>query len=235
MSTLKSKTLRGLAVAGVTVGIVAASSSAAFAQEIVVEGTVYIPTAVAVGANPMELTITPTAGNTVEGAAVTLTPDDPAVLDFNPTDGFCTDGDAGSISCTVPGTLPADGQLLTFNAVVADGATAESDLGFGVELWADAVEPSTLHTGLSIGSTNLVDNEAPEPTEPPTDEATEEPSDDATDAPTEADTSEAAAEETLPTTGNSTGIMIGAAAAIAVAGAGALIIARRRKTAAGWE
>ncbi|WP_204745580.1 LPXTG cell wall anchor domain-containing protein [Glycomyces paridis] len=235
MSTLKTNVLRGVAATGVAAGIVAASSGAAFAQDtIVAEALIYIPSAVVVGSNPLELTITPTTSDEVTGSVVTITPDDRAVLDFNPIGADCADGADGSLVCTVPGVLPADGVLLELDAVVADTATAESDLGFGLLFEADDVSPATMHTGLALGSTDLVDNEAPE--EPATEEPTEEPTA-GEEQPSEENPTgeESSAQSTLPTTGGNAGLMIAAAAAVAVAGAGALVFARRRKAAASWE
>jgi len=235
MSTLKTNVLRCAAATGVAAGIVAVASSAAFAQDtIVAEATIFIPTAVVVGSNPLELTITPTTSEEVSDSVVTLTPDDPAVLDFNPAgDDSCVDGSDGSLVCTVPGTLPADGVMMMLDATVLEGATEESDLGFGLLFEADDVSSATMHTGLALGSTDLVDNPAPEPTEPPTSEEPT-PGDDDT-ASEDTATESASAAPALPTTGGSTGLLIGAAAVVAVGGAGAIVLARRRKTAASWE
>ncbi|WP_026928534.1 LPXTG cell wall anchor domain-containing protein [Glycomyces tenuis] len=237
MSILKSKSLRGVAVAGVATGIVAAWAGSASAQGtvIVAEATIYLPSAVVVGSNPVELTMTPTTDEAVNNSVVTLTPDDPTVLDFNPAgDDRCVDGDAGTLVCTIDGVLPADGATLNLSADVLEGANEESDLGFGLVFSADDVESATMHTGLALGSTDLVDNPAPEPEEP-----TEEPSDEPSDDPSEDEGDDAEptddAQEQLPATGGNTGIMIGAAAAVALAGVGAVLIARRRKAAEGWE
>lgn len=247
MSTLKTNVLRGVAATGVAAGLVAASSGAAFAQDtIVAEALIGIPSAVVVGSNPLELEITPTTGEDVVDSVVTLTPDDPAVLDFNPSgDDRCVDGANGALVCTVPGVLPADGALLNLEATVLDGATGDSDLGFGLLFEADGVSSASMHTGLALGTADLVDNEAPVTEEPtPGEESTPDGDDEAEEDEAAADETEAdeAEEEeptedptALPTTGGSAGLMIGVAGAVAVAGAGVIVLARRRKAAASWE
>ena len=245
MSTRRTRLLRAAATFGIAAGIVAAAAGTAHAQtHIVATADIGIPSDIAPGANTLVVSLTPTGDDTVQNPNVALTPDDAAVLDFNPgQDARCTDDGTSRLECAIAGPLPSEGAVFEIEVVVSEDVNEESDLGFGLVFQADDVESASAHTALVLGSTALDPaDEAPGDTDdgeelPVGEEPVDTPSEegDETESDAESDTAADEAQEQLPKTGADSGLLIGAAGAAAVVGFGVLVLARRRKAAKSWS